>query len=59
MLRAESATAAVACMTLMTTPDLGSFAKAPASVLHEGAKFVATLSHPCFWPRYREYETKA
>jgi len=59
MLRGESATAAVACMTLMTTPDLGGFAKALASLLQDGAKFVATLSHPCFWPRYWGYEREA
>jgi SAM-dependent methyltransferase len=59
MLRGEPVTAAVACMTLMTTPDLGGFAKALAVVLQKEAKFVATLSHPWFWPRYWGYETEA
>jgi SAM-dependent methyltransferase len=59
MLQGESATAAVACMSLMTTPDLRGFAKALASLLPGGAAFVATLSHPCFWPRYWGYETEA
>jgi SAM-dependent methyltransferase len=59
MLRGESATAAVACMTLMTAPDLGGFASALAALLRDGAKFVAILSHPCFWPRYWGYETEA
>lgn len=58
MLREESITAAVACMSLMTAPDLGSFAKALASLLPDGARFVATFSHPCFWPRYWGYETE-
>src|SRR5262249_32878852 len=59
MLRGEPVTAAVACMTLMTTPDLSGFAKALAVVLQKEAKFVATLSHPWFWPRYWGYETEA
>lgn len=59
MLRGESVTAAVACMTLMTTPDLSGFTKALAVLLQHEAKFVATLSHPWFWPRYWGYETEA
>lgn len=59
MLRGEPVTAAVACMTLMTTPDLSDFAKALAVVLQKEAKFIATLSHPWFWPRYWGYETEA
>jgi len=58
MLREEPVTAAVACMTLMTTPDLSGFAKALAVLLQREAKFVATLSHPWFWPRYWGYETE-
>jgi SAM-dependent methyltransferase len=50
------ATAAVAMMTLMTAPDLRGFAKALAAVLQTGARFVATLTHPWFWPRYWGYE---
>lgn len=59
MLQGEHVTAAVACMTLMTTPDLSGFAKALAVLLQNEAKFVATLSHPWFWPRYWGYETEA
>lgn len=59
MLRGESVTAAVACMTLMTTPDLNDFAKVLAVLLQNKAKFVATFSHPWFWPRYWGYETEA
>jgi SAM-dependent methyltransferase len=56
-LQEENATAAVAVMTLMTTPDLKGFASALSGLLRNGAKFVATLSHPWFWPRYWGYET--
>jgi SAM-dependent methyltransferase len=59
MLRGEPVTAAVACMTLMTTPDLSGFANALAMLLQKEAKFVATLSHPWFWPRYWGYDTEA
>ena len=52
----EPATAAVAVMTLMTTPDLRRFAKALAALLQTRAWFVATLTHPSFWPRYWGYE---
>jgi SAM-dependent methyltransferase len=51
-----SVTAAVAVMTLMTAPDLRAFAKALAALLQAQARFVATLAHPWFWPKYRGYE---
>lgn len=50
------ATAAVAVMTLMTTPDLPGFTKSLGALLQKGGRFIATLTHPCFWPRYRGYE---
>lgn len=43
-------------MTLMTVPDLRGFAKSLATLLQTGARFVATLTHPWFWPRYWGYE---
>lgn len=49
-------TAAVAVMTLMTAPDLRAFAKALAALLQARARFVATLAHPWFWPKYWGYE---
>lgn len=49
-------TAAVAVMTLMTVPDLRGFAKALAALLQTHARFIAALTHPCFWPRYWGYE---
>lgn len=58
MLRGEHVTAAVACMTLMTTPDLCGFAMSLAARLQNEAKFVAIFSHPWFWPRYWGYEAE-
>jgi len=59
ILRGEPATAGVAVMTLMTTPDLRAFVKALAALLQTGARFIATLSHPWFWPRYWGYDAEA
>jgi SAM-dependent methyltransferase len=56
LLGEEGATTAVALMTLMTAPDLRGVAKALAGFLRKEASFVATLAHPCFWPRYWGYE---
>ena len=56
LLSEEGATTAVAVMTLMTAPDLRGLAKALASVLRVDARFIAMLTHPCFWPRYWGYE---
>ena len=55
----ESATAAVAVMTLMTVPDLKGFAAALERVLHKHARFIAVLTHPCFWPRYWGYHSES
>ncbi len=49
-------TAAVAVMSLMTTPDLRKFAGALAKLLRSPARFVAMLTHPCFWPKYWGYD---
>ena len=49
-------TAAVAVMTLMTVPDLRTFAKALAALLKARGLFVATVAHPWFWPKYWGYE---
>jgi SAM-dependent methyltransferase len=50
------ATSAAAVMTLMTAPDLRGLAKVLAALLQTRARFVAMLTHPCFWPRYLGYE---
>lgn len=57
-LRNECVTAAVANMSLMTAPDLPAVAAALTGVLPVGAKLVATLCHPCYWPRYWGYESE-
>ncbi len=55
-LHEEPVTAAVGVMTLMTVANLRRFAKALAAILHRGTCFVATITHPWFWPRYWGYE---
>ena len=53
------ATAAVAVMSLMTTPTLPCFARALAGVLGRDARFVAVFTHPWFWPKYWGYDDAA
>lgn len=48
-------TVAIANMTLMTALDLHSFIRSVHKVLVPGGKFIATITHPCFWPFYWEY----
>ena len=55
-LRGRGVTAAVAVMSLMTTPSLPDFAQALGRVLRPGTRFAAVLTHPWFWPRYWGYE---
>ena len=55
-LRGRGVTAAVAVMSLMTTPSLSDFAQALGRVLRPGTRFAAVLTHPWFWPRYWGYE---
>lgn len=57
-LREERPTAAVAVMTLMTTPDLTAFATVLTTVLQTGGTFAALLCHPWFWSRYWEYDSE-
>ncbi len=58
-LREEQPTAAVAVMTLMSTPNLNAFATALAKVLQTGGIFATLLCHPWFWPRYWEYDSES
>lgn len=46
---------AVCNMTLMTVLDLDNAVKAAARTLKVGGHLVATITHPCFWPRYWGY----
>lgn len=50
---------AIAAMTLMNTPSIKSFADSLSKILKTGSKFVATITHPCFWPRYWNYEDES
>ena len=54
----QDITVAVAAMTLMTVPNLESFAESVAAILEKGTHFVVTITHPWFWPRYWEYENE-
>lgn len=51
-------TGAVAAMTLMTVSDLPQFASSLATLLERNGSVVATITHPCFWPRYWGYEAE-
>jgi SAM-dependent methyltransferase len=55
-LAGESPTAAVAVMSLMAARSITSLASSLASILPSRSRFVALLTHPCFWPRYWGYE---
>ena len=48
-------TTAIANMTLMTCLDLGSLVEAVSTVIASSGCFVATITHPWFWPHYRGY----
>lgn len=46
----------VANMTLMDAPDLRATMRAIAKLADVGARFVWTVTHPWFWPRYCGYD---
>ena len=48
-------TTAVANMTLMACLNLHSFVEAVARLISPGGCFVASITHPWFWPYYRGY----
>jgi len=48
--------AIVSNMTLMDIIDLDETLQAVRRVAYDGARFLATMTHPCFWPRYMRYE---
>lgn len=50
-------TLAIANMTLMTTLDIYTFLQSARRTLVSGAKLVATITHPCFWPAYWGYSS--
>ena len=57
--RGPQFTTAVASMTLMTCLDLESFVKAVVTLIAPNGRFVATITHPWFWPQYRGYADAA
>lgn len=46
----------LAAMMLSADPRLDKFAQTLSRVSRSGDEFVATIPHPCFWPRYWGYE---
>lgn len=53
-----SASTIVTAMTLMCVVDIRSFASSLNKVAAPRSSFIATLAHPCFWPRYWGYDSK-
>lgn len=49
--------AVVTNMVLMDVIDLNSVLSAAREASSQNAIFIATLTHPCFWPHYFGYET--
>lgn len=52
----EQFSVVLASMVLMDTPLLDSFLRAAYAVMSPGGRFIATIAHPYFWPRYWGYE---
>ena len=48
-------TTAISNMTLMDCMNLDSVLTAAASLLDANGRFIATITHPCFWPQYWGY----
>ena len=46
----------LAAMMLSADPQLDRFAKTLSQLARKGDEFIATIPHPCFWPRYWGYE---
>ncbi len=45
-------------MVLMNVLDAGNFLHAAHRVLRPGGALIATLTHPCFWPVYKGYDSE-
>lgn len=48
----------LAAMMLSADPQLDKFAQKLSKASKKGDEFVATIPHPCFWPRYWGYENE-
>ncbi len=57
-LKERTFTVALAGMTLMTVPNLDGFVSNLSTLIRQGGRFVATMTHPFFWPRYWGYESE-
>lgn len=55
--RHDEFTLALANMTLMDVLNLKDAITSVAKLLEPGGTFVFTITHPCFWPKYKEYES--
>ncbi|MEA9389543.1 class I SAM-dependent methyltransferase [Acerihabitans sp. TG2] len=49
----------LAAMMLSADPQLDKFAQTLSRAARRGDEFVATIPHPCFWPRYWGYEKES
>ncbi|KRC64712.1 hypothetical protein ASE12_07995 [Aeromicrobium sp. Root236] len=49
---------AIANMVLMDVVDLDDFLRHARKILRRGALFIATITHPYFWPAYWGYDTE-
>jgi len=49
--------ACVSNMSLVTMPNLEAVAEAVAAMLIPNGQFAFTITHPCFWNRYKKYES--
>jgi len=49
----------LAAMMLSADPLLDKFAQKLSKISRKGDEFVATIPHPCFWPRYWGYDKES
>lgn len=49
----------LASMMLSADPQIDKFAQTLSRISREGDEFIATIPHPCFWPRYWGYEKES
>lgn len=55
----KGSTVYLASMMLSATADLDAFVKSLANLCGSDSAFIATIPHPCFWPRYWGYEAES
>lgn len=51
-------TLVISNMMLMTAPNLNETVKAISSLLMPSSQLAFTVCHPCFWPKYWQYDAK-